>query len=77
MIEFITKPTPKQSFTFSDVPVDHLFVDEYGQLCQKINSDSYSVITHSDGKLYADHFEGVSSLAYVERIIEGVEGIKF
>ncbi len=77
MIEFIIKPTSKQFFPFSDVPENHLFVDEYGQLCQKINSDSYSVITDSDGKLYADHFVGVSSLTPVERIIEGVEGIKF
>lgn len=72
----LESPTEEKILTFEDVKVNQFFVTEYGELCQKIDSMSYSLIAQSDGTLYADHCSNSYGFI-IKRILPKVVKIEF
>lgn len=66
-----------KGLTFADVKADQLFVNEGGQLCQKVQPGEYNIIANSEGTLWASNNMEADGHEEIQRIIEGEITIKF
>lgn len=76
IINFNSKSTPINP-TFGDVEDNQFFVDQYFNLCQKYDFETYTVIADGDGNPLSDLYKKVPSDRSIERILPKVEKINF
>ena len=74
-IKFITEGTSK--LTFDTVEDGQFFISLTERLCQKVNSYSYSVIAHPDGRPYAKQEDNCSYDFNIKKILPKVTKIEF
>lgn len=77
MIDFKTGRKQKAPQVFANVEEEQFFVSHNGELCQKIDWDSYSVIADVAGNPYANRVNDVSPGEPVDKILPRVTKITF
>lgn len=55
--------------TLDDVPYNNFFIDLLGNFCQKINSESYHIISDKTGELVALHVRKVAGIG-IKKVIK-------
>lgn len=70
--EFADEP---EDLEFKDVEVDQFFIDDSGNLCQKVSSGSYNTLASQDGFPLADHFKDIHPLTRIKKVFPRVEKI--
>lgn len=68
---------PAKDLTFGDVMENQFFVDNAGDLCQKVTDKIYNVVASSDGTLHADSYDGMYPNMPVTRILDHIDSIEF
>lgn len=67
----------KDVLTFNDVVVDNFFVNQMGELCQKSDDVSYTVIANSVGEPLSYYASDVKEETKIKRILPKVKKIEF
>ena len=62
---------------FGDVKINQFFVNISGSLCQKYCSDSYNVITASDGCVCSGRVDGLAPTVLIHRILPAISIIEY
>ncbi len=69
MLKIIMDEEQKQELTFGQVKENQLFVNFYGNLCQKCDIASYNIIAFgTNGHLHAGQCMGIPENATVKRV---------
>jgi hypothetical protein len=75
-IIFKTQEVPQQP-TFADVKINQFFVNIPGNLCQKYCSDSYNIITTSNGYVCGGRVDNLHPNSLISRILPEVSMIEY
>jgi hypothetical protein len=62
---------------FGDVKLEQFFVNCCGCLCQKYSSNSYNIITDSNGGLTSGRVDDMESEDVISRILPEIKKIEF
>lgn len=76
-IQFFPKEEYAKTPVFEDVDEDQFFVNSEGQLCQKVDNDTYNIVADSDGEPFANHIKNVDTDEEIKRICPSVNKIEF
>ncbi len=76
MFKIITEKE-KEILTFKEVAENQFFVDESGNLCQKIDYETYTVIANKEGEPSCFYLDEVSCDTIVKKIFPKVQKIEF
>ena len=76
MIEFITEGNGGR-LTFNDVEDNQFFVDIDGNLCHRIDEDTYSLIADNTGNPHGGYFDDVLEDSPIKKVLPKVVKINF